>query len=106
MDARLAIDGINVDAVSGAGGITGVNAAFYLAPRGRFFFSLAAREGFTKAGDVRDNTLSFTIDGSRYVLTCSEKIAPGPDAYNLYVRHDASYRPQNTSDIFFFSAGR
>jgi hypothetical protein len=105
MGARLAVNGKTVEAVSGPGGISSSTYLFYLAGHGRFFTSLVPKPGYERAGEVRGNKLSLTVASNTYVFTCSERVAPGPEAYNLYVRHEPNYRPKD-ANLTFFQGGQ
>jgi len=105
MGARLTVNGNAVEGASGPGGIRTSNYLFYLAGHGRFLTSLVPKPGYERAGEVRGNKLSLTIAGNTYVFTCTERVAPGPDAYNLYVRHEPDYHPKE-ANLTFFQAGQ
>jgi len=68
---------------------------FYAANRGRFVLSLTPQRalGFQKAGEVRGNTLMFTIGSDTFNIDAASRIAPGDAPLNLYVFHDPAWRP-------------
>jgi hypothetical protein len=89
--------------VQGQTGFTGKpGATLWIAipGQGRYILSLIAHEGFTKSGTVRDNVVSFEDAGQRYELRFNSPIAGAGKAWNLYVMHDAGYRP----DLFHRSS--
>jgi hypothetical protein len=66
---------------------------YYFPGRGRYLLSLAPHEGFTKAGVVRANIVTFSADGHDYEIRMVDPIAGREKAWNLYVMHDAAYLP-------------
>jgi hypothetical protein len=66
---------------------------FYFPDRGRYLLSLVPHEGFTKAGAVRANVVTFSADGHDYEIRMPDPIAGREKAWNLYVMHDPSYLP-------------
>jgi hypothetical protein len=68
---------------------------FYLPMYGRFILSLMPHPefGFIKAGEVRGSTLSFKSGDDTFSLVCPSRIAPGQRPFNLYVLHEAGWRP-------------
>jgi hypothetical protein len=121
---RLTVDGKSIEMGRGAGsdvvayrdfalGIVGIgefegfpgNPWVYLAGHGRFVFSLTPREGYQKVGEVRGSSLSFSIGGNKYVLTCRDKIASGSNTYNVYILHDPAYSPKGTGKDPVFLQG-
>jgi hypothetical protein len=110
MDPRLSINNKPSPATANlAGGVTGAAIWFSVPDLGRYYLSLAPRPdlGFQKAGEIRGNTLTFKIDGDTLTLDCNGRIAPGKSAYNLYVLHDAAWRPGNPEarHVFGMTAG-
>ena len=71
---------------------------FYLPGLGRYFLSLAPHPNFIRAGEVKGNTLSFTLQGDTITLVSDSQIAPGSARYNLYVSHDRNWLPKNDAD--------
>lgn len=61
---------------------------------GRYVLSLAAHEGFAKAGAIRDNVISFADGGRDYEVRFLSPIAGGGKAWNLYMRHDSNWEPK------------
>jgi hypothetical protein len=106
-DPQISVNGRVLVAPTGdyTGGVTAAIVWFYLPERGRYFLSLVRHppHRFQKAGEVRGSTLSFTISGEHIVVDCNGRIAPGYDAYNLYVLHQAGWRPKDGAA--FESAG-
>jgi hypothetical protein len=84
----------------------------YVPKRGRYALSLLPRAalGFRLAGEVRGNTLRFTVRDETISMFAADQIAPGPGAYRLYVRHDPgwvpTYRHANTDAFILDGADR
>jgi len=78
------------------GGITGAVAWIYIPNHGRYVLSLApyATHSLQKAGEIRANSLTFSIGADTITLDCSERIAPGSAPYNLYVLYEAGWLPK------------
>jgi hypothetical protein len=66
---------------------------FYFPGRGRYLLSLTPHDGFTKAGAVRANVVTFSADGHDYAIHMVDPIAGREKAWNLYVMHDPAYLP-------------
>jgi hypothetical protein len=66
---------------------------FYFPGRGRYLLSLTPHDGFTKAGVVRANVVTFSADGHDYAIHMVDPIAGREKAWNLYVMHDPAYLP-------------
>jgi hypothetical protein len=96
---RLLLNGTLVEAMGG--GISGEAVYLYLPGHGRYAFSLAANAplGFRKAGEVRGKSLSFAWGGNTVVFECEEPVAPGGGVFNLYVRHEPSWRPRGKDQL-------
>jgi hypothetical protein len=96
MNPRLTVNGKPEESAKSIGGVSGAWVWFYLPDRGRYFLSILPRSefGFSKAGQIRGSSLSFTIGGDTISMDCNELIVPGNAAYNLYVLHDPAWRPQ------------
>jgi hypothetical protein len=93
---RLEINGKLLEATAQhSGGVSGSPLWIYIRGRGRFVFSLAPRAdlGFQKAGEVRGSTMTWRWGTDEYSLNSDRRIAPGPDAYLLYVFNDPAYQP-------------
>ncbi len=72
---------------------------FYMPEHGRFILSLTPRDGydFQKIGTIRDNRITFTLNGNQYDWVSSSRIlAVGGGPWNLWVLHDPDYRPDVT----------
>jgi hypothetical protein len=84
----------------GLGSISGSAVYLYVPGRGRYIFSLAMNEqlGFKKAGEVRGSRLSASSGSERIDLQCNEPIAPGGGVFNVYLYHDAGWRPRSGAD--------
>jgi hypothetical protein len=93
---RLEINGKLFEATAQSpASVTGSPLWIYIRKRGRFVFSLAPRAdlGFQKAGEVRGSTMTWRWGTDEYSLNSDRRIAPGPDAYLLYVFNDPGYQP-------------
>ena len=67
----------------------------YIPMRGRFLLAVSPnpKQGFARAGEIRGNSLRFTVGGNTYSVTSGSRIAPGTAAYNLYVLQQPDWRP-------------
>jgi len=92
---RMSVNGKPEESASAVSVISGAWLWFYLPDRGRYFLSILPRPefGFSKAGEIRGSSLTFSIGGATINIDCDGRIMPGYGAYNLYVLHDASWRP-------------
>ena len=87
-------DGSGVTATfKSPGGDAGPIVWIYLPGRGRFLLSLAPRNGFRRAGEVRGTSLRFIVDGQTYDVVSSARIAPATAVFNLYVRRQPEWKP-------------
>ena len=70
--------------------VTGPIIWFDLPNRGRYVLSIAPHPslGFVKAGEIRADSLTFTLGSDTITLDCNGPIAPGYTPYNLYVYED------------------
>jgi hypothetical protein len=75
------------------GGDSGPIVWIYLPGRGRFLLSLAPRDGFRRAGEVRGSSLRFIVDGQTYDVVSAARIASAAAAFNLYVRRQPEWKP-------------
>jgi hypothetical protein len=96
-DPQISVNGRLLAATASASGDPRGVVWFYLPDHGRYCLSLVRHppHRFQKAGEVRGSSLSFTINGEHIVVDCDGRIAPGSDAYNLYVLHQAGWRPKD-----------
>ena len=69
----------------------GATVWFYCPGQGRYILSLVPHEGFSKAGAIRDNVISFQGNGQHYEVRTMKLILSSKGAWNLYVLHDPSY---------------
>jgi hypothetical protein len=100
--ARMSVNGKVDTSTSGSNiEISGVVVWFYLPKRGRFLLSLTPHPdlGFRKAGEVRGSKLSFTIGSDTFNLVAGGAIAPTQSAFNLYLLHDPTWKPDYRSRI-------
>jgi len=100
-DAELKIDleGITINGtlIPFNGGASGAALFFYVPMRGRFILSLTPHPelGFSKAGEVRGSTISFTIDDAEVSIVSSGRIAPGSGPFSLYVLREPTWVPSS-----------
>jgi hypothetical protein len=68
---------------------------FYVPEHGRYVLSLAPHPelGFVRAGEVRGNAITFTVDEDKVRMECPGVAVQGESAYFLYVLHDATWAP-------------
>jgi len=95
MEPLVTVDGEVIEPTRNfSGGISGAIAWIYTPSHGRYLLSLAPRkaQGFELGGEVRLGTMKIETGGSRIELNCSEPIATGKQAYNLYVLHQPAFR--------------
>jgi hypothetical protein len=72
--------------------------------QGRYILSLTPQSGFTKAGAIRGNAITFQDAGQEYELRFMTPIAGAGKAWNLYVMHDPTYAP-NPNQRYSVSTG-
>ena len=95
-DPRLSINGrFEESSARTLGEESGGVVWIYIPTRGRFLFSVIPnpKQGFSRAGEIRGSSLRFTVGGNTYSVNGGAGIAPGIDAYNLYVLHQPEWRP-------------
>lgn len=95
-DPRVFINGRFEDSSARTlGEETGGVVWIYIPLRGRFLFSVipTPKQGFNRAGEIRGNSLRFTVGGNTYSVNSAARVAPGTAAYNLYVLHQPEWRP-------------
>jgi hypothetical protein len=99
---------INGQKFAGAGAFSRKSGAtfwFAFPGNGRYILSLAPRDGFQKAGTIRDNVITFQDGGQQYEVRLAGPIAGAGNAWNLYLLHDAAYKqkgPQpNMTDVVY-----
>ena len=92
---RLLVNGECIDC-AGSYGVRGPFIYFYAPGRGRFIFSLTAREGyeFQKVGLIQQNKIVFSMNGDYYEWISSEPILRDGGFYNLWVLYEPQYDPQ------------
>lgn len=64
--------------------------------QGRYILSLLPHDGFQKAGVIRDNVISFQLDGPQYEVRTADPILGSKGAWNLFILHDPQYQSRNT----------
>jgi len=78
----------------------------YVQNHGRFILSLSPHPGFSRTGEVRGSTLSFTDGADNYTISAASRIAPGQAAFNLYVLHQSEWKPTYPfADLSAFNMG-
>lgn len=76
--------------------------------QGRYLLSFKPRveQGFEKAGEVTENSLTFWSGGNIFRIDCADRIAAGSGTYNIYARKDTAADPQSIPpDPSRFTAG-
>jgi hypothetical protein len=106
---RVRVNGKLVEATANyQGGISGAVVWLYLAGHGRFVVSLFpnGKLGFQKNGVTAADTLTFREGSTEYRVQCGSAVAPGSGPYNVYVSHEAAWRPggMNAGDSFMIGA--
>ena len=96
MQPRVRVNGKLEATLDGQGGTSGSVVWLYLAGHGRFVLSLFPNQklGFQKSGVASANTFLFREGSREYRVDCDSAVAPGSGIYNLYVVHEAAWRPQ------------
>lgn len=105
---RVSVNGRLVEATAQfRGGITGNVVWLYLAGHGRFVISLfpPSVPGFDKSGVLGASSLTFRDGDAEYRVDCHTEIAPATGSYNLYVHHDAGWRPRGADAVAPFLIG-
>lgn len=108
--------------ISGTGraSVSGRYAMFYIPGRGAYIFSAqpVAGRGFIDAGIITGTRMDFSIDNESFHVTAGEPILTRPESGDVWVYHDAGYRPsgnwtlqlsgantaQSAADTFFTAA--
>jgi hypothetical protein len=81
---------------------SGATLWLYYPGQGRYILSLAPHEGFSKAGEIRDNVISFEAAGRQIeIRTMKSMIGDSPGAWNLYALHDPSFQSKNAGSVQF-----
>jgi hypothetical protein len=91
----VSVNGVPFKAPSGST-VSGRYLMFYLPGQGGFFFASESVPGrqFMKAGYIDGNKMQFTVDNLSYDCTTLAPIAQQNLRQELWVYHDASYRPE------------
>ena len=63
--------------------------------RGRYILSLVRYGNFVRAGAIRDNTLSVTLDGQQYEIQSSGPILYRSGAWIVYMMHDPQFQSRS-----------
>lgn len=92
---RISINGkVEVSTNQTSGG-TGTFVWFYMPNHGRIILSLGPNPklGFRRLGEVRGSSLMFSIGADKFTLSSATRIAPGQEAFSLYVLHQPNWKP-------------
>ena len=92
---RISINGKQAPSTA-ASAVAGRFVMFYIPGQGAFFFSteqIPDKSSFVKAGLIDHNRMSFSLDNNQYDVTASSQILGNPPAGELWVYHDAAYKP-------------
>lgn len=79
---------------------------FYVQDKGQFVFSSNPHDGFEfqKVGTVRGNMISFWYKEDLYEIFSSSQIIKDGNETDLWLMHDANYRPKGCDNICFGGA--
>ena len=93
-DYSLFVDGVAL--AENAGSCGGRILWFSLPKQGQFIISTEVYEGykFEKIAELRNNTISFSLEGKLYQLTSSAPILSDVSEMELWVLHDAAFQPK------------
>jgi hypothetical protein len=95
------IDGEKYSGSSGSYSQPGATIWFYYPGQGRYVLSLLPHEGFSKAGEIRDNVIVFEGDGRQFEIRTMKPIVDSKGAWNLYARHDPTFQPKEAGSVQF-----
>ena len=109
---RILINGSLVGSSTGSrGGLSGPNLWFYVPGHGRYVMSLVPKQqyGFgnpERVGQVTGSVITFQEAGVEYQVASDRRIAPGTGLYNVYVSHNALWRPgaQDAKEPYLWGA--
>lgn len=81
-----------------SGIIEGSAIYIYIPGKGRFIFSLVARDGFNFQKDavLDGNKIAFQAGGERYELISDAPVLSGGGNWSLWIFNDADYKPDST----------
>jgi len=75
---------------------------FHCPGQGRYILSLVPHGHFSKAGEIRDNVISFDAGGRQIEIRIMKSmIGDSPGAWNLYALHDPAFQPKNADSVQF-----
>jgi hypothetical protein len=79
----------------------------YVPNVGRFILSVKPLPelGFNKAGEIRDNSLSFTFGGNIFRVDSADRMLEGSGTYNVYVHYEQNWRPPEAASRDHFLLG-
>jgi hypothetical protein len=98
VDLKVAINGKPVPANGPGAAVSGPYAMFYIPKRGGYFFStepVVARP-FVQIGAVDRTRLKFNVDNEDYECVAAVPILTRSDRGQIWVYHDAQYKPAGT----------
>ena len=92
---RVSVDGRPVTPSGGAAVVAGRFVMFYIPGQGGYFFSAEPVDGrpFVQAATVDGKRLRFTLDNVTYECNTDTQILIGSERGQIWVYHDANYRP-------------
>ena len=104
---RVLLNGKLVEATANFQNATaGAVVWLYLAGHGRFVLSLFPNEklGFQKNGVAAAHAFVFREGSTEYRFECANAVAPGSGPYDLYVVHEAGWRPGGVGEPFMIGS--
>src|ERR1022692_4041913 len=101
-DATVWVNGEKYPGSYGSETKPGATVWFYYPGQGRYVLSLVSHDGFSKAGDIRDNVISFQGEGQQFEIRTMKLIVGSfTGAWNLYVLHDPTFQPKEAGSVQF-----
>ena len=101
-DATVWVNGEKYPGSYGSETKPGATVWFYYPGQGRYVLSLVPHDGFSKAGDIRDNVISFQGEGQQFeIRTMKLIVGSSAGAWNLYVLHDPTFQPKEAGSVQF-----
>lgn len=86
--------------------VSGRHLMFYVPGRGGYFFSAQdPGHGFVKAGVVNGNRMQFSLDNENYECIANAPILTDAPSSELWVWHDAGYKPAGNFTAHLRSGG-
>ncbi len=101
-DYTIWIGGEKYSGSNGSDSQPGATLWFYYPGEGRYILSLIPHDGFSKAGEIRDNVFSFEAGGRQVeIRTMKSIIGDSPGVWNLYAIHDPAFQPKSADSVQF-----